>query len=316
MQLLNEDAVSAVEAPEPSAAGADPVAIADPVVGPSLRRFLILSQFPEAFTRIGWTPEEVFWSRVYWFRRFVRLRIGTTGPDAGLEQQAIQILEHPRPECSPDWSDLEWVEALAERDADDQIRPRRENTGGSHPIAEAAVGRLARLAGVADPAEWARHIEAEARIPDLVAGDVGRAWEACLPTWLEQGRVRDLSRSLRVPRYWPSFAKTLGDAFAEQHWQDYSFLLELLERHPFDSAEYLCACDLLEVVVHEFASRDLEVPAAVFGAGGPLPWVIRRELPLDRRQLCNVGESLARLYAEDYARDDGPDPDDPSWAEA
>jgi hypothetical protein len=155
-----------------------------------------------------------------------------------------------------------------------------------------------------DPEEWKRPIEARSRILELVAGDVRRDWEACLPAWLEQGRVRDLSPSIRVPRYLPTFAKALGDAFVERHWRDYPFLLGLLDRHPFDSIEYLCACDLLEGVVHEFASRELAIPEAIFAAQGPLPPVIRRELPWDQRQLDSVGQSLARLYASGYAPDD------------
>jgi hypothetical protein len=306
MQLVNADALAATDVPDIPTDGIDPAALADPEAGPSLRAFLVLTHCPRLFVGRGWTAEEVLWSRFYWFRRFVRLRIARSGPDAGLEQQACRLLEDPEPECSPDWSHLEWVEALAERDAADQLRTpwSAEDRPGSHPIVEADIGRLATLAGVTDPAEWGRHIEAESRIPGLVAGDVRRSWEACLPTWLEQGRIRDLSRAVRVPMYRPSFAKTLGDAFVERHWQDYPFLLELLERHPFDSVEYLCAYDLLEGVVHEFASRDLVIPDAVLAAKGPLPPVIRRELPWDERQLDEVGRGIARLYAEDYAPGD------------
>jgi hypothetical protein len=314
MGLVSEEALADTDVPDTPTEGVDPDALADPEAGPSLRAFLVLTHRPHLFMGRGWTPEEVFWSRYYWFRRFVRLRVARTGPNAGLEQQAFAILEYPEPDCSPDWSDLAWVEALAERDAADRLRPPRPAAAqpGSHPIAEADVGRLARLVGVTDAGEWRRHIEAESRIPGLVAGDVRRSWAACLPAWLEQGRVRDLSRAVRVPKYWPSFAKALGDAFVERYWRDYPFLLGLLERHPPDSVEYLCAYDLLEGVLHEFASRDLAVPEAIFAAKGPLPPVIRRELPWDERQLDDVGRSLARLYAEDYGPDDeGPDPGSP-----
>jgi hypothetical protein len=301
MHLVNADAIAVRDAPDLPTDGIDPAVLSDSAAGPSLRAFLVLSHWPHLLAGRGWTTEEVIWSRYYWFRRFVRIRAAGSGPDAGLEQQALDILEHPE----PDGSDREWVEALADRDAADQVRPPWSDAdrSGSHPIAEADVGRLAGLAGVRDPEEWKSHIEARSRIPELVAGDVRRNWEACLPAWLEQGRVRDLSPSIRVPRYFPSFAKVLGDAFVERHWRDYPFLLGLLERHPFDSIEYLCACDLLEGVVHEFASRDLAMPEAIVAAQGPLPPVIRRELPWDERQLESVGQNLARLYAADDAPD-------------
>lgn len=82
-------------------------------VGSAIRAFLALSQRPEVFTAAGWSPEEVFWSRYFWARRVVNLNSAARGPDAGLEQQASQVLEHPLPSCTPDWSLLESVESQA-----------------------------------------------------------------------------------------------------------------------------------------------------------------------------------------------------------
>jgi hypothetical protein len=58
----------------------------------------------------GWDTESIFWSRYYWFKRFVLLRSRGAGLDAGLEQQAVQLLEHPFPVCAPDWSNMEIVD--------------------------------------------------------------------------------------------------------------------------------------------------------------------------------------------------------------
>src|SRR5215510_14995096 len=63
------------------------------------------------------TPEEIFWSRYFWFRLFAYVTSATVGKDAGVEQQAFQLLEHPFPPCNPDWSRLESVDALAKREA-------------------------------------------------------------------------------------------------------------------------------------------------------------------------------------------------------
>lgn len=43
-----------------------------------------------------------FYNAYYWFERFVRARIAEHGPDAGLEQQAFQLLEHAPIELDPD----------------------------------------------------------------------------------------------------------------------------------------------------------------------------------------------------------------------
>lgn len=93
----------------------DPVLLDDSTAGAALRIFLVLSQRPEIAETIGCSPETIFWSRYYWFRRFALERQASHGPDAGLEQQAFRLLEHPEPECRPDWSLLAWVEEQASR---------------------------------------------------------------------------------------------------------------------------------------------------------------------------------------------------------
>jgi hypothetical protein len=72
---------------------------------------------PDLLAGEGFTAEGVFWSRYYWLRRYALVRAGTAGYDAGLEQQVLRVLEYPHPACTPDWADLEAVDAAAGRDA-------------------------------------------------------------------------------------------------------------------------------------------------------------------------------------------------------
>jgi hypothetical protein len=120
MRLVTEDVLTSagpdLDPLRPTLGHYDLALLGDPRVGQALRSYLLLTERPECFTSRGWSPEEVFWSRYYWFLRFSKLRTTSSGPDAGLEQQAFQILEHPHPSCLPDWSELERVELMVERD--------------------------------------------------------------------------------------------------------------------------------------------------------------------------------------------------------
>jgi len=81
MRLVTEEVLAAIDVPEPPSDGIDPAALADPEAGPSLRAFLLLTHWPYFFMERGWSPEAVFWSRYYWFRRFVRLRGSRKGTE-------------------------------------------------------------------------------------------------------------------------------------------------------------------------------------------------------------------------------------------
>jgi hypothetical protein len=94
--------------------GFDPALLGEGPSGQAFRAFLVLSQQAHQFTVAGWSPEAVFWSRYFWFRRFLRLRSRECGFDAGLEQQEFNILEHPFPDCSPDWAKLQEVQGEAD----------------------------------------------------------------------------------------------------------------------------------------------------------------------------------------------------------
>jgi hypothetical protein len=100
----------------------------DPLAGQALKFYLLLTEMPDLLADEGFSAEERFWSRYYWFLLYVRLRQASAGPDAGLEQQALQILQHPQPPCSPGWSILTEVEAATERDAS---ALRQARAGGS-----------------------------------------------------------------------------------------------------------------------------------------------------------------------------------------
>jgi hypothetical protein len=123
VRLLTEEALATVAPPEPSTANVDAEALADPKAGPSLRAYLVLTESAELFINHGWSPEEVFWSRYYWFRRFCEVWAALTGSrDDGNEQWAFKILEYPYPKCQTDWSALEWVEPLAIEHAAAQLQ--------------------------------------------------------------------------------------------------------------------------------------------------------------------------------------------------
>jgi hypothetical protein len=96
--------------------------IDDPLAGRALKFYLLLKEMPNLIAGQGISPEQLFWSRYYWFLRHARLREAVAGRDAGLEQQAFQILEHPPANCSPDWSVLEQVEAAVGRDVAAYLR--------------------------------------------------------------------------------------------------------------------------------------------------------------------------------------------------
>lgn len=119
MRLVTESALKNIGAPAPNLDGLHPDCFDEPIAADALRAFLTLTQSPDLFLKAGWSTEAIFWSRYFWFRRFTTVQAANKGFDAGLEQQAVQLLEHPYPSCEPDWSNLESVEKSAcSRDAE------------------------------------------------------------------------------------------------------------------------------------------------------------------------------------------------------
>ncbi len=82
---------------------------------------------------------------------------------------------------------------------------------------DAEIERLSTLSGVSDFDDWQRQTaDSEARIDTHLTGDVRDAWGSCLPIWASLERANDLSRRIRVPKYWPSFATLLAREFADR----------------------------------------------------------------------------------------------------
>jgi hypothetical protein len=98
----------------PSLEGIHQAALSEPRSRHALCAFLTLTQSPQRFVQAGWSAESIFWSRYFWFRRFLAIRGSVIGADAGLEQQEFKILENPFPPCAPDWSMLSEVQREAD----------------------------------------------------------------------------------------------------------------------------------------------------------------------------------------------------------
>ncbi len=81
----------------------------------ALRRYLLLTEFPERIAeRQPVCHESVVYSRYYWFTLFAKLCRTRQGHDAGLEQQAFQILENA--DCEVDWNVIRAIEIRVEED--------------------------------------------------------------------------------------------------------------------------------------------------------------------------------------------------------
>lgn len=104
------------EAVQAKLAAQHPFALPFPELRRALECYLVLSDFAEVFLD-SFSPEEVFWSRYFWFIRYGLSAERRFGPDAGIEQQAFQILEAPYPRCDPDWEQLEKVEQRAREES-------------------------------------------------------------------------------------------------------------------------------------------------------------------------------------------------------
>lgn len=124
MQLITKEALDAVNPPDPSPDLIDYHQLAESTSSPSLRMYAVITEFADRFIQKGWSPEAVFWSRYFWFWQVKTLHHALQGFDAGNEQWAFKMLEHPFPDCDPDWSNLEQIESLAESDANAVLAER------------------------------------------------------------------------------------------------------------------------------------------------------------------------------------------------
>ncbi len=76
----------------------------------ALRFFLLFGRWSDLLSEITpeLTPTVQFYNRYYWFRRLKSLWTQRHGADAGMEQQALQLLEGA--DCDGYWSVIEAIE--------------------------------------------------------------------------------------------------------------------------------------------------------------------------------------------------------------
>lgn len=132
----------------------------------------------------------------------------------------------------------------------------------------------------------------------FLAGALVDAWPRCLRVWSSKGRVNDLPRGIRLPRYIPSFGAILGQHFFDRFPDSYPFLLNRLENGgPLESA---CAFDLLDFLARRLSEIRAPLPEALRTCSLPLPPRIQTELAGDRiykdQRLDSVGKLLQFEY--------------------
>ncbi len=79
--------------------------------GDALGWSFLFEHWPELVPGPPLNPENAFYNRYFWFRRFATLQ-QKRGSDAGLEQQVFQMLEHA--DLDLDWELLEQIDAEAQ----------------------------------------------------------------------------------------------------------------------------------------------------------------------------------------------------------
>lgn len=108
----------------------------------------------------------------------------------------------------------------------------------------------------------------------MLTGHIELDWQNALAIWRKRGRVEDLPRDQRRPRYTPDSGKRLGLDFAVQYRDCFPFVISRLSTD--DPFEYLCAFEVLETICWEFYSG--AVPDQLLGLDHLLPEVIQEEL--------------------------------------
>ena len=117
-------------------------------------------------------------------------------------------------------------------------------------------------------------------------------WERGLEIWSEYGRVEDLPRDERVPKYSPSKGKLYGLCLARKYKKDYKKLISKLER--CNEFELLCAFEVLEFMCWEFDQESF--PIALFGINVRLPRKIIQEIPSDSEVDAFNGSSIGEWF--------------------
>jgi hypothetical protein len=81
-------------------------------------RYYTLFGDPEAVQHAGLgtlSAEELFYNQYFWFKRFARQHAAIRGYDAGIEQQAFQLLEQAPPDVN--WAIVEQIDNEAGSDS-------------------------------------------------------------------------------------------------------------------------------------------------------------------------------------------------------
>jgi len=134
--------------------GLFPELLADKLYGPSFANYVLLTNFPEEF-RDAFTDEDIFWNRYYWFLRFVKLHHWRDGPDAGMDQQAFQLIEYPP--CEVDWLNFERVETQVKKDVDAIIKCEESRPYPAPPSWPSPVIKLAEALYAGEDCSFALH---------------------------------------------------------------------------------------------------------------------------------------------------------------
>jgi len=80
-------------------------------VGDALAWYLLFEHWPDLVPGSPLDPQTALYNQYFWFKRFATLKQQKDGYDAGLEQQAFQLLEHSGLDL--DWELLERLDAEA-----------------------------------------------------------------------------------------------------------------------------------------------------------------------------------------------------------
>jgi hypothetical protein len=87
----------------------------DPLYGAAFQHYLLFTHWPDLLkmTR-GLTPQAMYYNRYYWFLKFAKLYMRKHGSDAGMEQQAFQLLEQM--DCEIDWYIVEQIDKQVDQE--------------------------------------------------------------------------------------------------------------------------------------------------------------------------------------------------------
>jgi hypothetical protein len=130
----------------------------------------------------------------------------------------------------------------------------------------------------------------------FLAGDARTAWVRCLRVWKPLGRVNDLPKGRRLPKYTPMFGTLLGWEFAERYRADYPFVLDRFGSE--DSLEVACAFDILEFMVESRTPDNWgdAVPPRLLELTAPLPARFLEELRSDPLYADFEGRTLGEYF--------------------